>query len=284
MSAVERRPVVKGTSLTLTNQSQQAFQATGAVLNIAAKGLSAAAKLAFAGVQQTIALTKTVIKSANELRTTAQSMQQQSIAISRQHGLSETEAHQVAGLAIASSYIVNDPQVLTQAMQALQNNPSANTLESVQASLESAHQQFFVENISLAVSKAAMQIGFSSIPAVATAMVNGKVCLTASDDTGRVLVTEIHSDRNHQISIATEIIGSSDHTCNQILDAFHTALESEGVKMGDRDRKFTGGIIELDAAREFVSRKMKPKAKSAQTAAKKSAARPTAKKSQVQKF
>jgi hypothetical protein len=75
------------------------------------------------------------------------------------------------------------------------------------------------------------------------------------------LVTEIHSDLDHDISIATEIIGSNDHTCNEILDAFHAALEAEGVKMGDRDRKFTGGIIELEAARQFVSQKVKPKAK-----------------------
>jgi hypothetical protein len=260
MSAIERRPVVKGTSLTLANQSQQAMQATGAIIATGVKALSATAQLAFKAMQSSINLVNTGIQSAKELRETAQAMQQQAIAISQQQGLSIAETNQVAALAIAANYMVNDPQIITQSLQSLQNNPSAQTLQTCQTTLENAHQQAFVESLSLAVNNAALKVGFMQIASVTTGMVNGKMRLAASDDTGRVLVTEISSDRDLDISMATEIIGSSDRTCNQILDAFHAALEAEGVKMGDRDRKFTGGIIELEAARQFVSQKVKPQA------------------------
>jgi hypothetical protein len=266
MSAIERSPVVQGTSLTLTNQSQQAMPVTGAIISTSVKALSALAQLAFKTVQSTITSTSTAIQSVNELRTLAQTMQQQAIAISREQGLSIAETNQVAALVIASNYMVNDPQIITQSLQTLQNNPSAQNLQAFQTTLENAHQQVFVERLSLAVQNAALKVGFTQIPSAATSMVNGKMRLAASDDTGRVLVTEISSDRDHDISMATEIIGSSDHTCNQILDAFHAALEAEGVKMGDRDRKFTGGIIELEAARQFVSQKVKPKVQAASSA------------------
>jgi len=285
MSAIERRPVVKGSSLTLSNQSQQAMRATGALIDMTAKGLSATAQLAFKAVQSSIGLVSTAIQSAKELKASAQTMQQQAIAISREQGLSIAEANQVAALAIASNYMVNDPQVITQSLQTLQNNPSAQSLQAFQTTLENAHQQVFVERLSLAVQNAALKVGFTQIASATTSMVNGKVRLAASDDTGRVLVTEISSDRDHDISMATEIIGSSDHTCNQILDAFHAALEVEGVQMGDRDRKFTGGIIELEAAKQFVSQKLKPKAQAtsqAQTERKATAKpRPVQKQSQI---
>ncbi|MDX2255759.1 MAG: hypothetical protein NW214_09605 [Pseudanabaenaceae cyanobacterium bins.39] len=285
MSSIERRPVVRGTSMSLTNQSQQAMRATGALIAMTAKGLSATAQMAFNAVQSSIGLVSTAIQSAKELRTSAQTMQQQAIAISREQGLSVAEANTVAALAIASNYMVNDPQIITQSLQTLQNNPSAQNLQAFQTTLENAHQQVFVERLSLAVQNAALKVGFTQIASATTSMVNGKMRLAASDDTGRVLVTEISSDRDHDISMATEIIGSSDHTCNQILDAFHAALEAEGVKMGDRDRKFTGGIIELEAARQFVSQKVKPKAKAAsseQTERKATAKpRPVQKQSQI---
>lgn len=271
--------------MSLSAQSQKAMQATGALIAMTAKGLSAAAQMAFKAVQSSIGLVSTAIQSAKELRTSAQTMQQQAIAISHDQGLSIAEANTVAALAIASNYMVNDPRVITQSLQTLQNNPSAQNLQAFQTTLENAHQQVFVERLSLAVQNAALKVGFTQIPSAATSMVNGKVRLAASDDTGRVLVTEISSDRDHDISMVTEIIGSSDHTCNQILDAFHVALEAEGVKMGDRDRKFTGGIIELEAARQFVSQKVKPKAKAAsseQTERKAAAKpRPVQKQSQI---
>jgi len=98
---------------------------------------------------------------------------------------------------------------------------------------------------------------------------------------------EIRSDRDHPTSLATEIIGSSDNTCNEILDAFNVALEAEGVKVGDRDRKFTGGILELDAAREFVNQRVKSKStnRAESNAVKQTKPRPVVKKlQQTQRF
>jgi len=285
MSSIEYRPIVKSVALTYTT-GVQAVKVTGELFNLFGKGLSVAAKLTYNAVKSSIKLSQTAIQSANELRSTVQNIQQESIATARKKGLSEAEAHKVAGLAMASVYVVNDSQVLHQAIQTLHSNPSASTLQAMQTSLEVAHQELFTERLSLAVSNAALKVGFTPIQS-SIKVQNGVIRLVADDQTGRLLVTEIRSDRDHPTSLATEIIGSSDNTCNEILDAFNVALEAEGVKVGDRDRKFTGGILELDAAREFVNQRVKSKStnRAESNAVKQTKPRPVVKKlQQTQRF
>ncbi len=47
-----------------------------------------------------------------------------------------------------------------------------------------------------------------------------------------------------------------DGSCNLILEAFYKALESEGVRAQSPKRKYTGGVCELAAVRDFLARKI----------------------------
>ena len=78
----------------------------------------------------------------------------------------------------------------------------------------------------------------------------------ATDPAGRTLVTEIVNSRDGEPGLETEVVGVTDGSCNPILDAFDKALEAEGVHSAPPTRKFTGGVCELAAAREFVRKKI----------------------------
>jgi hypothetical protein len=52
-------------------------------------------------------------------------------------------------------------------------------------------------------------------------------------------------------------MGVTDGSCNEILDAFDRALEEAGVRAAPPKRKYTGGVCELAAARDYVLRKVR---------------------------
>jgi hypothetical protein len=67
-------------------------------------------------------------------------------------------------------------------------------------------------------------------------------------------VTEIGTAIDRETTIATEVIGMSDPSCGQILDEFNQALAEAGVRSSPPERKSTGGVCELEAAKEFIRR------------------------------
>lgn len=124
--------------------------------------------------------------------------------------------------------------------------------------LEASHQRLFVETLSLACRNAAAKIGFDRVEVI---RLPDQVRVITADATGRTLVTEIQADPHRDPALCTEVVGVSDGSCQQILDAFDQALEGEGVRSAPPKRKFTGGVCELAAAREFVRRKPTPLAR-----------------------
>lgn len=57
--------------------------------------------------------------------------------------------------------------------------------------------------------------------------------------------------------MTTEIVGISDGSCKHIMDIFDRALRNQGVKSSIPKRRFTGGVCEMAAAKEFVQSKVK---------------------------
>jgi hypothetical protein len=77
----------------------------------------------------------------------------------------------------------------------------------------------------------------------------------ATDPAGRSLVTEIGTLPSGEASLTTEVVGVRDGSCGQILDRFDATLERLGVHAGPPQRRSTGGVCELAAARDLLRKK-----------------------------
>lgn len=211
--------------------------------------------------QQTTSLhpvTASTISSTVETRQTAQIFQQKALQLAQQAQLSLTETSQTLAAVAAAPFVNSNPQLIQEAFQPLK---TANTLATVESSLnhfnqvlETQHQQLLIEKVVLACTNASLKTGFTPIPSSGQ-IVNGTVRLIANDSEGRSLTTEISSNPDHDLAMATEVIGLSDNRCEEILDLFEEALKQEGVNFSEPERKFTGGICELEAAKEFVRKR-----------------------------
>lgn len=180
-------------------------------------------------------------------------IQQQALTVGRQKGVTTQESLRVAALATASQFVTERSLEVQQAMQTFTIDPTPATLETFTRKLEVEHQSSVVRNISLAVERASLKIGFPTSQTSTTA--DGKTLrVISTDDCGRTLVTEISTEIDRETTIATEVTGVSDSSCSQILAEFAQALEQAGVRSTHLDRKFTGGIAELEATKEFVRR------------------------------
>jgi hypothetical protein len=121
------------------------------------------------------------------------------------------------------------------------------------------HNSVLTNTLTVACANAFKKISFDSVQVLPT--INGKARLVASNSGGKTLVAEIAPDEQFDLSISTEIVSGCDSTTPAILDAFDKALEEEGVRAAKSVRKDTGGVCELDTARDvlsFVRRKVSP--------------------------
>ncbi|MFM6121688.1 MAG: hypothetical protein ACKPEO_21520 [Sphaerospermopsis kisseleviana] len=262
MSAIRKVPTVQSVQPTIKPKHQP-------LLATAFKALSSTAQTIYQQVTESINATQSsVVVSTQSTRQTALVLQQETMSLAQKSNLPITEAAQVAALVAANVYVTTNPQTIEQSWTPLK---AATSLESAQSALnnfvqqlEVNHQQVVVNNLVLSCHNAALKVGFTPLESSAT-VVNGVVRLIANDDTGRSLVTEIATNPDHPVQMATEIIGTSDRTCDQILDAFEAALKEEGVMFAPPERKFTGGICELEAAKDFVRKRPTKKAQNQTT-------------------
>ncbi len=262
MSAIRRYPRVENT-LTAVRSQEQSVCFSSKVLQVGVQTLSSKAQAVYRQVAHSLTNSPpTIVQSTAYTRQRAQVLQQQVRQIAQESRLPVGEAEKVAGLVAAGAYVTAEPQSLPQAWQQLQNAGSIESAKTAHANLlqqlERNHQQVVVDNLVLACTNAALKVGFQPLKSIAT-VVNGKIRLIASDDTGLSLVTEIATNPDAPVPMAMEIIGSSDASCEEILDAFEVALKAEGVTTAPPERKFTGGVCELEAARDFVRQRPTPK-------------------------
>lgn len=156
-------------------------------------------------------------------------------------------------------FLVANPAELKTSVVALDRAKTLGELKaahkSVMATLESGHQQVFTTALVQASQRAALKIGFTKIEVLPSPL-QSTVRFAATDSKGKTLVTEISGTKDGNMRVETEVVGVSDGSCNTILNHFDAALESEGVKSKTPQRKFTGGVCELAAVREFLNRKI----------------------------
>lgn len=207
-----------------------------------------------------------MVNSTQITRQKAQSLQKKALSLAKQSNLSITETAQVAALVASKVYITTNPQTIEQSFIQLKSCNSEESarlaLNNCMQKLEANHQKVIVDNLVLATNNAAVKVGFTPIVS-STTIVNDTVRMVASDEKGRSIVTELATNPDNPVQMATEIIGTSDASCEETLDAFEAALKEEGVVINaPPQRKFTGGICELEAAKNFARKHPTPIKKS----------------------
>lgn len=124
--------------------------------------------------------------------------------------------------------------------------------------LATGHRQVFADTLALACQRAAVRMGFAQVEVV---RLPKEIRVIAEDKQGRCLVSEIHSEAGSDPAVATEVVGVLDGSCQKVLDDFDRSLEEEGVQAAPPNRKFTGGVCELTAAREIARNRWRPLSK-----------------------
>lgn len=248
MSEVRTRPRVQGVS--------------SAVLSAAAAGaVVAASQVLASAVSSLVSLRRDVPREIPPLIQPVTAVRGQAVEVPDVANLPPIEAAKASALlrVVARPYLVQNPAALEAPLAALNQ---ARTLGQVRqaealltAALESQHQAAFVSALKQACENACREIGFNAIEA--TSVPGRVVRVIATDPAGRTLVTEIEGNAEMEPRMATEVVGVSDDSCHGILDRFDRALEAQGVRGSAVRRKFTGGVCQLAAAREFVRRKVR---------------------------
>lgn len=157
-------------------------------------------------------------------------------------------------------FLVTDSAKLEQGVSALTQAKTFSEIEEAKQtlvnSIEDGHQQIFSDALLKSCQKASQKIGFTKIESLPSPLSSAVMRFAATDLQGRTIVTEINAPKNRAVKVETEVVGVSDGSCQEILDAFHNALEAEGVKSQPPKRKFTGGVCELPAVKDFLAKKL----------------------------
>ena len=260
MSQVRKRPAVEQVQLKIKQNTHISLQSH-------VQTLSPTAQKIYQEVIPTLPTGQPMMIDSTQItRQKAQSLHQKVQSLANESNLSITETAQVAAIVASEVYITTNPQKIELSIIQLK---SCNSKKSVNSALnnfvqklEANHQKVIVENLVVATNNANVKVGFTPIVS-STTIVNGTVRLVASDEKGRSIVTELATNPDYPVQMATEIIGTSDTSCEETLDAFEAALKEEGVIINaPPQRKFTGGICELEAAKSFARKHPTPIKKS----------------------
>jgi hypothetical protein len=247
-----------------TYQRKEVKSVSSAVLPVAVGGIVLAAKLSYkvlsslSSAAREVYTRKTVdtpagrhraIKSLPAIRT------EQTVIRKGERLKDNVDAIKVSVLLSVkqAGYIVENSCTLHEKLEALRKSSTESEAKSASEdlikALETSHKRVFVKGLTVACKNASIEAGF---PTVQTSESSGLVRVVATDAAGRALVTEISSKGADGPEITTEVVGISDGSCRNIMDAFDRALRRQGVESSEPRRKFTGGVCETEAARKFV--------------------------------
>ncbi|MGD9588749.1 MAG: hypothetical protein AB7Q37_03285 [Pyrinomonadaceae bacterium] len=200
------------------------------------------------------------LTSLSALRGELDTLQQRHVhTLKAQPGISEVEVirQSTLGAAVESSALsFGAPTGFSAPVKALITATTPAAARQAQAQLVEAinagHQQAQMANFEVVAKKAFEKVGFASVEKVPGR--EGLVRLVGRDEGGRTLVTEFESHLERGESLASEVVGVCHNKSEELLDAFEKALEEEGVVGLPPTRKKTGGVAQLDVAREFIRR------------------------------
>lgn len=266
MSARTNRPRVTGVTVDSDGRSTSGTSALSGLLS----GLSAGARAAYQSIQEARVEMEQVDCTHRPLAAIHREREAQTTQA--KEDLPEVEATKVETLQEASAYRVEPSSgALDAPMRSLQqaSTPAEARMaqDEVMATLETEHHRLFTERLIGACKRASVEAGFPTVETQVPS--DGPVRVVATNEAGHALVSEVEAAPGEEPSLATEVVGVRDGSCNEMLDAFDEALEEEGVRAATPRRTFTGGVCELAAAKDFVRSKVR-KRSSAKTGSAKS--------------
>lgn len=268
MSTVSRRPRVKSiSSAVLEAAAMSCVEAVGTLVSSAIRALDATSRNAWS--QSTQKLPSRDVPAILPISSIRAQMPVVSEGIRQelaQYRLQPVESAKLTTLmTLQAAPYACEATIMQAPMQALVQ--AATETEVAKASrrlmdvVQNGHQQVMTRALATACHNASVQSGFTCVET--TPGIDGSIRVIASDVAGRALVTEIRADQEREPSLETEVVGVTDGSCIGILDQFDRALEEQGVRAGTSDRKWTGGVCELSAAKELL-KKIRPGAKAKQ--------------------
>lgn len=230
----------------------------GACLFGLAKGLSALAKAALEeSKNRALPNNQRALKSVAGLRAESAPLPLTDLGSGSLEAMKTKAFRQLA----AQPFLVTNKAELKTSLTAIDRAGSLTELKTAYryatAKLESEHQQIFTTALLQAGQRAALKIGFAKIESLPSPLAS-TVRFAATDALGRTLITEVAAPAGGDGRIESEVVGVSDGSCVGILDRFDKALEAEGVRSLPAKRKYTGGVCELSAVRDFLARKTAP--------------------------
>jgi hypothetical protein len=253
MSAVSNRRNVKS-----VNSAPLLGAAAGGVI-LTGTLIAGALKLLCSGARSAYKALSTPLPTVNTIPAPAHIRSSELPApLAATHELSRLDAEKVAALLEARSVPLS-ASAAPLVERHLGDLISAGVLANAQLSrarladvLREAHSTVFRDSIALVCRNTVLKMGFEPLDTGMPYVVAG------SDGAGRSLVTEIRLEKDGSTSVSTEVTGVTDGSCQALLDRWDLLVEGEGLRSQPPSREHTGGVLQLDAARLFVMRKLKP--------------------------
>lgn len=252
MSVVSSRPRVRGASLTTAGASV-ALTAGATLAGLLLRSVGAAARVAYreGGKAREALRNDAAVESVAAID--ARQRRDAAARSGALQGLPPGEALKVETALLLSDYGAADPDALRPRMSELASSRSlAEAREARRGLLEAArtqHQALLIAQVTEACIRASRTAGFGTVEARRR---GGQVRVIATNRSGQALVTEIDGTEGGDLSLATEAVGVRDGSCHGLLDRFDAALEAEGVIAGRPRRSPTGGVCQLETAREAL--------------------------------
>jgi hypothetical protein len=184
--------------------------------------------------------------------------EQNACAALQKQGLSPVEQIQASTLLslTATPYVI-DPTILKPQIDALLAAKTLRDVDRAKAGLlttvEADHQRVFIDSIVISCRQAALEIGLPRVHVERTAGQPARII--AADTAGRTIISEIRANARGRVSLASEVVGVRDSSCETLLERYDAALDRLGVRAEQRQRKTTGGACELEFAHAFLRRK-----------------------------
>ena len=154
---------------------------------------------------------------------------------------------------------VGKPSDIATPLRALANAADVTAAEHARAelfrTLQASHLDALLTTVARACTESSRSLAFNTVTIDATP--DGLTRIVATDAAGRALVSEI-SVTGRDVQVETEVVGVRDGSCTSLLDRYDAEMAAHGVQ-GDRTRRTTGGICQLNAARRMLNRLVKPK-------------------------
>ncbi len=191
----------------------------------------------------------TKVCSPNSLRASFGASFSPTIKKMEMQGLTSLDAKKASFISTLSKmdFKVTDRRVVSRAVQTIMSSKDetvANSeIKAIMKNLEGSQTKAFTLNLAKACAVASTKVGFSQ---VSFKPVNGKLEVTAKNQAGKHIVSEISVDeKTNQVNCHTETIGIYDGSCKQIMNQFNEEMKKMGIKIGDEKTTYTGGACQL---------------------------------------